>query len=326
MKSNQKTEFLVGIFLLSGLLMLGFIIIEFGNIGEWFKGSHTLRVSFKNAMGIKKGSPVELGGTRIGKVKDTPMLNRDKNGVIITLEFSKNIKIPVDSTITIASNGLMGDALISITNTNSNPDQFHLFDTQEIITGSTGSGLSDLQSTAETVAKNANSAIDDVRSALADIKTALTNLNQDTFSPQTLSQFKQTLTNLNQASQKLDQTILSTTTTTDLQQAIANLKDASTHFKNASQVLDQRLPIVFDKTDKTLTQAHQTLQTVQTTAENYTQIAKNIRNSQGILGSLISDPQLKTDLKDLITNLKNHGVLFYKNSAEKNRPTPQKKS
>jgi phospholipid/cholesterol/gamma-HCH transport system substrate-binding protein len=81
--SDKKTEMLVGLFLFVGLLLLGGLILQFGRVREVFKDTYHLRVAFANASGIKEGSPVFLGGSRVGKVDKKPALNETFTGVII---------------------------------------------------------------------------------------------------------------------------------------------------------------------------------------------------------------------------------------------------
>ena len=65
---DKKTELLVGMFLTLGLVMLGLLILQFGSIRELFKSSYAISVALPDGSGIREGSPVMLGGSRIGKV------------------------------------------------------------------------------------------------------------------------------------------------------------------------------------------------------------------------------------------------------------------
>ena len=72
--NSKKTETLVGVFLFLGLAMLGAIILLFGNIGDLFKKRYEIKVNFKEAPGIIKGSTVRLRGAKIGQVAEKPKL------------------------------------------------------------------------------------------------------------------------------------------------------------------------------------------------------------------------------------------------------------
>jgi hypothetical protein len=71
--------------------------------------------------------------------------------------------------------------------------------------------------------------------------------------------------------------------------------------------------------DKVMTTADESLQSIKKAADSFAIAAKNITTGKGLLGALMNDTELKTDFKDLISNFKRNGVIFYKNSADKER-------
>ena len=173
MNPNRKTEFLVGLFLLVGLTMVAVLILQFGRINELFKDSYSLMLAFPNAPGIKKGSPVYLGGSRIGSVKEKPFLKPDSSGVILEIEVFGGKRIPRDADFLVGTSGLMGDALIDIKiqHRDDGPiTEFYSFDHSEIIEGNRDGGLGGLQDTAVSAAKKGDDALNEVRTAMVDMK------------------------------------------------------------------------------------------------------------------------------------------------------------
>jgi phospholipid/cholesterol/gamma-HCH transport system substrate-binding protein len=59
------------------------------------------------------------------------------------------------------------------------------------------------------------------------------------------------------------------------------------------------------------------LKSIDKTATTLGETAKDLKRGNGLLPALLGDEQLKKEFKDLISNLKEHGVLFYKNDAAK---------
>ena len=90
---RAKTETLVGAFVLLGILVMGGLILQFGNIGDWVKGSYSMSVDFEEASGVIKGSTVRLRGAKIGEVETKPEL-RNNTTVRITLAIDENFQIP----------------------------------------------------------------------------------------------------------------------------------------------------------------------------------------------------------------------------------------
>lgn len=339
MNSNRKTDILVGFFLFVGLLLLGALILQFGSLRSYFRDTYVLKVAFPKASGIKEGSPVYLGGAKVGKVLYHPRLNDTYSGVVIDLEIFDSVEIPMESAIAIGSDGLMGDAMIEIQPSEKEAKEFVPHDYKKIIKGQTGGGLSDLQTQAEQVGKKVDLVLDDVRTALVDIKGAMEKINKGALSDTTINDFKQSMEHLNKTMTRVDDKVLGDENANNLKAALADLKDASASFKSSAKNVEEstkRLGPMFDKldpaigkVDKVMTTADDSLQSIKKAADSFAVAAKNITTGKGLLGALTNDAELKSEFKDLISNLKRNGVIFYKNSAEKERtgttttiPTP----
>jgi len=329
MTKDRKTEILVGLFLLVGLLMLGGIILEFGSLRTLFRDTYELRVAFPNAAGIKEGSPVFLGGSKVGKVKKHPELNDTFTGVVMTLEIFDDVDIPVDATFGIGSKGLMGDALVEIKPSGKQTDQFLAHDYDKIIDGSQSGGLSDLQGQAEVVAKKVDLVLDDIRTALVDVKAAMGKVNQEALSDTTIQDFKKSMEHLSNTMTRIDTQVLGDENTKNLKAAIMDIKEAAASFKTSAKNIEvttqkltpivEKLDPVITKADKAMATADESLQSIKKAADSFSVAARNITTGKGLLGALMNDPMLKDDFKDLIGNLKRNGVLFYRNNAEKER-------
>ena len=70
MKQNLETK--VGLFLMFGIAVICTLIICFGAVGDLFKPTYTLTLTFPDASGLLKGSEVYLSGAEIGKVTTDP--------------------------------------------------------------------------------------------------------------------------------------------------------------------------------------------------------------------------------------------------------------
>lgn len=329
MNNERKTEILVGVFLLAGLLMLGGLIMEFGSLRTYFRDTYTLKVAFPNASGIKQGSPVFLGGSKVGKVLVHPELNETFTGVIMTLEIFDSVEIPMDAAFAIGSKGLMGDALVEIKPSGKLTNQFLPHDYDEIIEGAKSGGLSDLQGQAEVVAKKVDLVLDDVRTALVDVKAAMEKINKDALADTTIQDFKQSMEHLNKTMTRVDEQVLGDENASNLKTAIADMKVAAASFKVSAQNVENtteklgpmidKLDPVIAKADKAMGTADETLKSVKNAADSFSVAARSITSGKGLLGALTNDPELRNEFKDLIFNLKRNGVIFYRNSAEKER-------
>ncbi len=326
--SDKKTELLVGLFLFVGLLLLGGLILQFGRVREVFKDTYHLHVAFANASGIKEGSPVFLGGSRVGKVDKKPVLNPTFSGVIIDLELFKDVKIPADATFGIGSAGLMGDALVEIKPSGQLTDVFLPHDYDKVIEGEKASGLNDLQSTAKAVGEKVDVVLDEVKVALKDIKEAMSKVNKGALSDPTIQNFTEGMEHLHSTLKRVDEKVLGDENALTLKTALAELKDAATSFKSAAKSIEEsskKLEPAIAKADKVMTTADESLQSIKKAADSFAMAAANISSSKGLLGSLMNDQRLMTDFRDLIYNFKVNGPLWYKDTAEKMRAEELKK-
>ncbi len=327
MNNDRKTELLVGLFLLIGLLLLGGLILQFGRVNEAFKDTFSLQVAFPNANGIKTGSPVMLGGSKIGRVKQTPELNDTFDGVVITLEIYGDVKIPADAQIAVGSAGLMGDALIEITPSGKPTTEFIAHDFPEVIQGKKGTGLGELQDTAQQVGKKVDVVLDDVRDALKPLRDSLKKLNETAMSEETLGDFKESIEHLNNTMARLDDHVLGEENAKALGASLKNLGEATESFKKAAKTAEgtiekldtslEKLDPALEKLDSVMTNADEALIAIKGGAESFSTTMNYLRDGEGLLGALMEDEELKADFKDLVYNLKRNGVLFYRDSAEK---------
>lgn len=333
--SDKKTEMLVGLFLFVGLLLLGGLILMFGRVREVFKDTYHLQVAFPNASGIKEGSPVFLGGSRVGKVDKKPQLNDTFTGVILDLELFRDVMVPADASFAIGSAGLMGDALVEIKPTGKQTDVFLPHDYNKIIEGEKGGGLNDLQSQAEKVGKKVDVVLDDVREALKDVKDSMGKVNKDALSDATIQNFKEGMDHLNNTLKRVDEKVLGDENAQTLKTALSELKDAATSFKNAAKNIEEsskKIGPMFDKldpaiakADKVMTAADESLQSIKKAANGFALAADHISTGKGLLGALMHDQRLMNDFRDLIYNFKVNGPLWYKDTAEKLRSEEAKK-
>jgi phospholipid/cholesterol/gamma-HCH transport system substrate-binding protein len=76
-------------------------------------GSYPLQASFRSAEGVQPGTEVRLAGVRIGSVTDLqldPVTFRAR----MVVSIDEGLELPTDSTIQVASEGLLGGTFIEV--------------------------------------------------------------------------------------------------------------------------------------------------------------------------------------------------------------------
>jgi len=112
MKSPQL-ERIVGLFLLGGMLSIGYFALKMGSVNLGNAETYTLEARFSNASGLIDGSQVAVAGVPIGSV--TGMKLAKDFSAVVQMRLQKEFRLPSDSTASIRGHGLLGDKYISIT-------------------------------------------------------------------------------------------------------------------------------------------------------------------------------------------------------------------
>jgi phospholipid/cholesterol/gamma-HCH transport system substrate-binding protein len=116
MPLSRETK--VGAFVLAGLAAVGSVIFLIGEERQLFKDKLGYEVAFKDVQGLRRGSPVRMGGVDIGTVS-TVSYGKDAKDAEIYVKISivedEARRIRQDSLATIEGKGLLGDKMIVIT-------------------------------------------------------------------------------------------------------------------------------------------------------------------------------------------------------------------
>lgn len=101
----------VGIFVLVGMLALGWLSIKLGRVDLFSGSGYTITADFPTVGGLKTGSTVEIAGVEIGRV-DGITLSDYQARVIMSIK--KYVKLQEDSIASIKTRGLIGEKYIRI--------------------------------------------------------------------------------------------------------------------------------------------------------------------------------------------------------------------
>ena len=113
---KSKLELKVGMFVFAGLVVLLIFVLY---IGDFQNSLSTYRVNFTFNFinGVKLGSPVRFAGVDVGEVKAINFIfpvKGEKPKVRMVGTITRNIKIPLDSTVWVNTLGILGEKYIEI--------------------------------------------------------------------------------------------------------------------------------------------------------------------------------------------------------------------
>ena len=291
--SDKGLELKVGAFVLVGLGVLAALLVQFGRIGEGFQKYYGLLVKFPDASGLLKGSDVLLAGAKIGHVSGGPRLAESGQGVEVPLRIFDFVKIPAGSRFTVGSSGLLGDRFVAVSSPLRIAQEF--IPANSVIEGTRETGIDDLT-------KEGGLLVTDLRTAVQNVNTAITRLNDEALSQTNLDNIKS---------------------------AVANLNTATTALAASTQKVDG----VIDKASETMDSSKKTADDVQLaigdarkTIQAATELIQKASTGKGAMATLLTNQEFANDLRALISNLRAHGVLFYRDSAAREEARANERS
>lgn len=109
---KYSLEFSVGIFVLIGLVCLGYLTVKLGKMEVFANDGYTVKARFASITGLKVGAGVEIAGVPVGKVTNI-ILDEDYFAEVF-LQINKNLTLSDDSIASVKTSGLIGDKYISV--------------------------------------------------------------------------------------------------------------------------------------------------------------------------------------------------------------------
>jgi phospholipid/cholesterol/gamma-HCH transport system substrate-binding protein len=106
-------ETAVGIFVVFGLLCVGYMTVKLGHVSLFGDPSYPLLARFTSVAGLKAGSNVTMYGIPVGRVEGLAM-DQDKQMAMVELRIQRGVKIYDDAIASIKTEGLIGDRYVSI--------------------------------------------------------------------------------------------------------------------------------------------------------------------------------------------------------------------
>lgn len=106
-------ETIVGIFVVFGLLCIGYMAVKLGNVSLLGDDSYPLIAKFTSVTGLRVGNPVNVLGIEVGRV-DQINMDQETQKAIVEIKIKKGLKIYDDAIASIKTQGLIGDSYLSI--------------------------------------------------------------------------------------------------------------------------------------------------------------------------------------------------------------------
>ena len=189
---------------------------------------------------------------------------------------------------------MLGDRFVNVTMPSGQPKAY--LPPNADVSGARETGIDDLT-------REGGALVNDLRGTVQKIDTTVNRLNQDTLSSANMENLKSSMEHLNQATGALAES-------------------------------SKKLDGVIEQADSTMASAKKAADNLQNAIGDTRKVLQSATQGKGLVATLLNDQQLANDLHALITNLRAHGVLFYRDSAattqtkppEQTKPTRQTRS
>lgn len=112
MRRSPTRDLIVGLFVLVGLAAIAYLSLSIGGVSYSGPKGFLLIAKFDEIGGLKVRAPVVISGVKVGEVANIALNDDYRAKVTFTLDPS--LKLPIDTTASIVTSGVLGDRYVSL--------------------------------------------------------------------------------------------------------------------------------------------------------------------------------------------------------------------
>ncbi len=112
---KHNLEFVVGLFVLAGLLCVGYLTIKLGKMELFSENGYVLHANFSSVTGLRSGALVSISGVPVGKVTNIGLNPKNPRQATVTMRIKEKLDLGADTLVSIKTNGLIGDKYLALT-------------------------------------------------------------------------------------------------------------------------------------------------------------------------------------------------------------------
>jgi phospholipid/cholesterol/gamma-HCH transport system substrate-binding protein len=112
MSRSPTRDLIAGIFVLAGLVAVAFLAFRVGESPFSEPGGLVVYARFDETGGLKPRAPVDIAGVKVGRVTEITL--DDDFRARVRLEVDGRLALPVDTSASIVTAGLLGDRYVSL--------------------------------------------------------------------------------------------------------------------------------------------------------------------------------------------------------------------
>ena len=108
---SVSSEAKVGLFVLVGLIILGYMSFQVGKQTFGWKKGYTVDVVFDSAAGLNRDASVQIAGVEVGRVES---INLKDGKALVQLRVGANVKLEKDVIAAVKTHGILGDKYVEL--------------------------------------------------------------------------------------------------------------------------------------------------------------------------------------------------------------------
>jgi phospholipid/cholesterol/gamma-HCH transport system substrate-binding protein len=341
-------EFKVGAFTLAGLSVVGLVVFMIGEERKLFESKLTYNAQFEDVQGLRRGSPVRMGGVDIGAVTEVAYgeVPSDKQiHVKMDVVKDESRRIRQDSVATIEGKGLLGDKMIVITVGNqklpqippggevpsqAGNDMSALMGKLGTITGQVEKVVNNLERTTNSLAdeklqQDLKGSVESINGILKAVDGGDGYVGKLIKSPEESARLSQVMQNLERTTAQLNQTAASVNAILGRVQQGPGLAHEVLYGEESSKAVSQfggaadelRLTLKGVREGNGIARSviygdegsQQMVANLNQMSGDLKQIVADVKAGKGTLGALLVDPSVYEDLKVVLGNVERNKAL-----------------
>ena len=108
---NRSADMLAGIFVIIGLVCMGYLAIKLGKMEVLGNNGYTVYARFTSIAGLRSGADIEIAGVRVGRVASIS-LDQSRDMALVSLHVNNGVELYDDALASVRTSGLIGDKYI----------------------------------------------------------------------------------------------------------------------------------------------------------------------------------------------------------------------
>ncbi len=276
----------VGFFTVVALALAFAVIAHLGGFTFGKQPFYTVEAAFKNVDGLKPGAKVEYAGVKIGSVET---IKTQGTGAVVTMKLRDLTKVPENSIVTITSDGLMGEKLVSIY-TKGQGNGKYLKD-GSVVMGTEPPNLNELMNTA-------NKTLDRATDLLASMNAIVGNKEVQQSLIQSAINLRSITQNMNEATGVLAQMAKENHGNVDA--IVVNLRQTTAGMNRTMGSIEQMVNQVEGNGELA--------ENIKATVVNMKNISQKVEKMAANLEPVLANPQTASDVQQILNNTRSISV------------------